>query len=166
MSNIESTVLQVVDKLEELASQNDSLWFNQQVLNQVNVLRQALAGMYQEHKQDIPRNGLHFREMYFQDGEPTIHREPPPHTTLGINSDKQASEFIEKILWEVIDVLAMFPRAKTDPQTWEHLMVYAPQREPLTDEQIEDLYFDKFSMGELKAFARAIEAAHGIGEQV
>lgn len=28
----------------------------------------------------------------------------------------------------------------------------------LTDEEIEDLYFDKFSMGELKSFARAIEA--------
>jgi hypothetical protein len=28
----------------------------------------------------------------------------------------------------------------------------------LTDEEIEDLYFDKFSMGELKAFAQAIEA--------
>ena len=38
------------------------------------------------------------------------------------------------------------------------------QRKPLTDEQIADLYFDKFSMGELKAFARAIEAAHGIKE--
>lgn len=34
---------------------------------------------------------------------------------------------------------------------------------PLTDEEIEDLYFDKFSMSELKAFARAIEQAHGIG---
>jgi hypothetical protein len=34
-----------------------------------------------------------------------------------------------------------------------------PPRHPLTDEEIEDLYFDKFSMGELKAFARAIEAA-------
>ena len=28
----------------------------------------------------------------------------------------------------------------------------------LTDEEIEDLYFDKFSMGELKAFAKAIES--------
>ena len=35
-----------------------------------------------------------------------------------------------------------------------------PQREwvGLTDEEIEDLYFDRFSMGELDAFARAIEA--------
>lgn len=37
-----------------------------------------------------------------------------------------------------------------------------PQRKPLTDEQIEDLYFDNFSIRELKEFARAIEAAHGI----
>ena len=28
----------------------------------------------------------------------------------------------------------------------------------LTDEEIEDLYFDNFSMGKLKEFARAIEA--------
>jgi hypothetical protein len=37
---------------------------------------------------------------------------------------------------------------------------HPPQRTwvGLTDEQIKDLYFDKFSMGELKAFAKAIEA--------
>ena len=40
-----------------------------------------------------------------------------------------------------------------------------PQRQPLTDGEIEDLYFDDFSMGELTAFARAIEAAHGIGDK-
>ena len=35
-----------------------------------------------------------------------------------------------------------------------------PRREwrGLTDEEIEDLYFDEFSLGELQAFARAIEA--------
>lgn len=38
------------------------------------------------------------------------------------------------------------------------------ERKPLSDKDIEDLYFDKFSMGELKAFARAIEAAHNIKE--
>jgi hypothetical protein len=37
---------------------------------------------------------------------------------------------------------------KVRPRTWTGL----------TDEEIEDLYFDKFSMGELKAFAKAIEA--------
>ena len=35
-------------------------------------------------------------------------------------------------------------------------------RQPLTEEEIEDLYFDGFSISKLKAFARAIEAAHGI----
>lgn len=35
---------------------------------------------------------------------------------------------------------------------------WTPPRKPLTDEEIEDLYFDNFSIGELKAFARAIEA--------
>lgn len=40
---------------------------------------------------------------------------------------------------------------------------WEPKRKPLTDEEIAKLYFDNFSMGELKAFARAIEAAHGIG---
>jgi hypothetical protein len=38
-----------------------------------------------------------------------------------------------------------------------------PQRQPLTDEQIEDLYFDGFSISKLKDFARAVERAHGIG---
>ena len=40
-----------------------------------------------------------------------------------------------------------------------------PQRKPLTEEEIYEMYFDNFSMGELKAFARAIERAHGIGGQ-
>ncbi len=63
---------------------------------------------------------------------------------------------------------------KPSPATDEGMKIYKaiadnyttpPQRKPLTDEEIEDLYFDKFSMGELKAFARAIEAAHGIKEK-
>lgn len=37
-----------------------------------------------------------------------------------------------------------------------------PSRQPLTDEQIVDLYFDGFSISKLKEFARAIERAHGI----
>ena len=38
--------------------------------------------------------------------------------------------------------------SRPTPRTWVGL----------TDGEIEDLYFDKFSMGELKAFAKAIEA--------
>ena len=35
----------------------------------------------------------------------------------------------------------------------------------LTDGEIEDLYFDGFSISKLKEFARAIERAHGIKEK-
>ncbi len=41
-------------------------------------------------------------------------------------------------------------------------MFNPPQRKPLTDEEITDLYFDGFSISKLTDFARAIEAAHGI----
>jgi hypothetical protein len=40
-----------------------------------------------------------------------------------------------------------------------------PQRKPLSEDEIEDLYFDGFSISKLKEFARAIERAHGIGEK-
>jgi hypothetical protein len=49
--------------------------------------------------------------------------------------------------------------------TYSAMLTAAPQppaREPLSDEQIEDLYFDGFSLSNLREFARAIEAAHGI----
>ena len=39
------------------------------------------------------------------------------------------------------------------------------QRKPLTDEQIMEMYNEPRSDAEMIAFARAIEAAHGVGEQ-
>jgi len=39
-----------------------------------------------------------------------------------------------------------------------------PQRKPLTDEQIKDMYNEPRSDAEMLEFARAIEAAHGIKE--
>jgi len=50
-----------------------------------------------------------------------------------------------------------FGNAKVIP-----LYTTPPQRKPLTDEEITDLYFDGFSISKLTEFARAIEAAHGI----
>ena len=41
----------------------------------------------------------------------------------------------------------------------------ALQRKPLTDEQIMEMYNEPRSDAEMLEFARAIEAAHGIGEQ-
>lgn len=42
------------------------------------------------------------------------------------------------------------------------LFTYAPQRKPLTDDQIYEMYNEPRSDAEMLAFARAIEAAHGI----
>ena len=42
--------------------------------------------------------------------------------------------------------------------------VVAPQRKPLMDEQIYDMYNEPRSDAEMLEFARAIEAAHGIKE--
>jgi hypothetical protein len=39
------------------------------------------------------------------------------------------------------------------------------QRKPLTDDQIMEMYNEPRSDAEMLEFARAIEAAHGIGEQ-
>ena len=55
-----------------------------------------------------------------------------------------------------------FIRTSGDSYLLEPLYTHPPQRKPLTDEQIADLYFDGFSISKLKDFARAIEAAHGI----
>jgi hypothetical protein len=63
---------------------------------------------------------------------------------------------VENILNEyglqAIDFVANFKAAMKDAEQSQRTWV------GLTDEEIEDLYFDKFSMGELKAFAKAIEA--------
>jgi len=48
---------------------------------------------------------------------------------------------------------------------WEVPLYTTPQqRKPLTDEQIYDMYNEPRSDAEMLAFARAIEAAHGIKE--
>jgi hypothetical protein len=48
------------------------------------------------------------------------------------------------------------------------LVLKGKPRKPLTDAEIEDLslfFIDSFSISELKAFARAIERAHGVGSE-
>jgi hypothetical protein len=53
-----------------------------------------------------------------------------------------------------------------DVMEWMRKRYYTtpPQRKPLTDEQIYDMYNEPRSDAEMIAFARAIEAAHGIKE--
>jgi hypothetical protein len=61
----------------------------------------------------------------------------------------------ERSSWDLAENMwqAMLPKVPTPPQ-----------RKPLTDEQIYDMYNEPRSDAEMIAFARAIEAAHGIKE--
>jgi hypothetical protein len=107
---------------------------------------------------------------------PQVAEPQPQRQPLVIDSKEKASEFIEKTLWEVIDVAAMFPKAKPDPRTWEHLMAYAPQRQPLKLDELWRVFtrsgLSQFHQRDgvveykyercIEEFARAIEAAHGI----
>jgi hypothetical protein len=91
-------------------------------------------------------NGVVTRRLAQPEQEPTAERAWFTIAELNAWADKKLSENPHWVM------------PKDKPERDEP----PPQRKPLTDEEIEDLYFDKFSMGELKAFARAIEAAHGI----
>ena len=43
-------------------------------------------------------------------------------------TDNNCAELISKKMWEVIDGLGVFPGAEIDERTWEHLLVYVPER--------------------------------------
>lgn len=92
-----------------------------------------------------------------------------------VDSVEKANSYMEARLWEFIDIAAAWPKAKPNPRTWSHLMVYAPQRQSLTEEEIKRFvqkamkYYgydpDKYGKTTSAGFyvlARGIEAAHGI----
>ena len=74
--------------------------------------------------------------------------------TLRAALEQPAEQEKLAIMQRIVDSNTGFIRNPTTPQ---------PAKQPLTEEEIEDLYFDGFSISKLKAFARAIERAHGIG---
>jgi hypothetical protein len=78
-------------------------------------------------------------------------------------SPQRQLESTTDMMMELADRLGELPD-DIDPRAWEHLLVYAPQRHPLTDAQIWQLVNDCSFNRDLHAdkFARAIEAAHGI----
>ena len=53
-----------------------------------------------------------------------------------------------------------------EDEPWTPLYTAPPQRLPLTEEEIYDMYNEPRSDAEMVAFARAVEAAHGIKERV
>jgi hypothetical protein len=96
---------------------------------------------------------------------------------LGLDYEPEQAQQAEPVAWRFTGIAGLkrfMTQKQYEAQTPETKKWYepfrcancitSPQRQPLTDEEIEDLYFDRFSMGELKAFARAIEVAHGIKE--
>lgn len=90
-------------------------------------------------------------------GSRTFLKSDTPVEVWNINT-KAVSACVEALaLSEVIDKSAAVRIATA--LGWE------PKREPLTDEQIMEMYNEPRSDAEMIAFARAIEAAHGIGEQ-
>jgi len=51
------------------------------------------------------------------------------------------------------------------PERWEPLYTTPPQRKPLTDEEITEIFSTTKGLDFYLNFARAIEAAHGIKEE-
>ncbi len=46
---------------------------------------------------------------------------------------KTASAFLEKYLWDFIDLAGVFPRCHPDDRTWAHVLAYMPERIPLPE---------------------------------
>ena len=63
-----------------------------------------------------------------------------------IMTDYEAAAYFERVLWEFIDVAAVFPRAKPDPKTWSHVMAYAPIRRKESLEDAKQLRFHAASL--------------------
>ena len=52
-----------------------------------------------------------------------------------VDSEEKAGAYMEARLWEFIDMAAAWPKARPDPRTWDHVMVYAPK--PAQQESVE-----------------------------
>ncbi|MBU3577555.1 hypothetical protein [Polynucleobacter sp. UK-Kesae-W10] len=99
---------------------------------------------------------------------------PPQRKPLVIDSDEKATQHMNEKLFEFLDIAMMFPKAKADLSVWERVIIFAPQRKTLTDEQIVPMFRAREklkALGEKDAwfwYAWGIgdaEAAHGIKGQ-
>jgi len=90
------------------------------------------------------------RPIYEGNWKP-LYRTPPQRT-----EQEQQIETLKRCLFQMQEAAKdLVKQAKSLPST---------QRKPLTDEQIYEMYNEPRSDAEMLAFARAIEAAHGIKE--
>jgi hypothetical protein len=121
----------------------------------LRILRAALA---EPEPDPVTYNGWVLREVYFdEEGNPTMHREPPKAEPVAwVRPCEQELSPGDAFSW-VETALHTMP-LYTAPQP--------AKREPLTDDEISDLWLASIS-GPLTAtkFVRAIERAHGIGDQ-
>ena len=79
--------------------------------------------------------------------------QPEQEPVAFINVEQRKLEWAKYMTWDTPTVVNL-PKIP--------LYTTPPQRKPLTDEEIYDMYNEPRSDAEMIAFARAIEAAHGI----
>jgi hypothetical protein len=91
--------------------------------------------------------------------------------TFDISPPKRELESTTDMMMELADRLGELPD-DIDPRAWSHLLVYASQRQPLTDEQLPPIpsayrggWYVGYSQSDFKDYARAIETARGIVNQ-
>jgi len=84
------------------------------------------------------------------------------------DQSEQALEMVEPVAWMDREG-DLYKMPEIEGWAPPHTLLYTtpPQRKPLTDEEIGDVYakWDKTPGVSMADFARAIESAHGIGEK-
>lgn len=78
----------------------------------------------------------HYASQYEQDGPIKVYEITRREVDLvapavanaaaRIVTKETAEAYLEETLWDFIEISGNFPSIKTDPRTWEHVMVYAP----------------------------------------
>ncbi len=81
-----------------------------------------------------------------------------------VKSNKGAEKYIDKRLWEFIDMAGAFPDAKIDPESWTHAAVYAPVPREDAYEDAEQLRYHAASLtyGDTTAEGEAKHRLHEI----
>ena len=96
-----------------------------------------------------------------------LYTAPPKREPLSqvVDSDERASAYMNARLWDFIEIGGAFPKACPDPRIWDHVLIYAPKREPLSEDEIwkgikaeHPISRSSFTLG-----VKYAEKAHGIG---
>ena len=123
---------------------SDAMAYRENVTTATNALREALAQPEQEPV------AIQVGRVYWEGDKLMAVPMAPPQRDLESTTD---------MMMELADRLGELPD-DVDPRAWSHLLVYAPQRQPLTDAEIAKLYLVNTDAPLVPRwdFARAIEA--------